>query len=76
MDRVASVAHHDVMESFHTLLQKNVLDQQRGWESRDEFHLAIVTWIDHTYNDRRRQRRLSNLTPVEIEVGFAAKNPA
>lgn len=30
----------------------------------------IVTWIEHTYNRRRRQRRLGRLTPVEFELAF------
>jgi transposase InsO family protein len=32
---------------------------------------AIVTWIEHTYNRRRRQRALGKLTPVEFELAFA-----
>ena len=64
------------MESFHSLLQKNVLDQRRTWNSREQLHLAIVTWIEHTYNNRRRQRRLGKLTPVEIELAFAATQAA
>jgi hypothetical protein len=43
------------MESFFSLLQKNVVDQRR-WATRSELRCAIVTWIEHTYNDRRRQR--------------------
>lgn len=31
---------------------------------------AIVHWIEHTYNRRRRQRRLGKLTPVEFELAF------
>jgi putative transposase len=55
------------MESFWALLQKNVLDR-RCWRTRDELHCAIVYWIEHTYNRRRRQRRLGRLTPVEYEL--------
>jgi transposase InsO family protein len=29
-----------------------------------------VHWIEHTYNRRRRQRRLGRLTPVEFELAF------
>ena len=52
-----------------SLLQKNVLNHQT-WATRDELHYAIVTWIEHTYNRRRRQRRLGRLTPVEFELAF------
>ncbi len=55
------------MESFFSLLQKNVLDSQR-WEIRQDLRIAIVTWIERTYHRRRRQRRLGRLTPVEHET--------
>ena len=58
------------MESFYSLLQKNVLNR-RAWRSRDELHFAAITWIEHTYNRRRRQRGLGRLTPVEFELAFA-----
>ena len=69
MGRVASAGDNAAMESFWALLQKNVLDRHR-WRTRDELHYAIVYWIEHTYNRRRRQRRLGRLTPVEYELAF------
>jgi putative transposase len=59
--RVASAGDNAAMESFHALLQKNVLDRRR-WHSRAELRHAIVTWIEHTYNRRRSQRALGKLT--------------
>jgi len=53
-------------------LQKNVLDRRR-WRTRSELAYAIVVWIEHTYNRRRRQRGLGKLTPVEFELAFAAR---
>ena len=38
----------------------------------DELSYAIITWIEHTYNRRRRQRALGKLTPVEFELAFAS----
>ena len=67
--RVASAGDNAAMESWHALLQKNVLDRRR-WRTRDELHAAIVFWIEHTYNRRRRQRTLGRLTPVEYELAF------
>ena len=67
MGRVASAGDNAAMESFFALLQKNVLDQQT-WATRDELKLAIIDWIERTYNRRRRQRRLGKLTPVEFEL--------
>ena len=55
------------MESFFSLLQKNVLDR-RHWTTRDQLRIAIVTWIDRTYHRRRRQDRLGRLTPIEYEI--------
>ena len=69
MGRVASAGDNAAMESFWALLQKNVLDRRR-WRTRDELHYAIVHWIEHTYNRRRRQRGLGRLTPVEYEPAF------
>jgi putative transposase len=70
MGRVASAGDNAAMESFWSLLQKNVLNQ-RQWRTREELRYAIVFWIEHTYNRRRRQRGLGKLTPVEFELAFA-----
>jgi transposase InsO family protein len=55
------------MESFFSLLQKNVLNKKR-WQSRLALRLEIVTWIERTYNRRRRQRRLGRVTSIEFEI--------
>lgn len=77
MGRVSSAGDNAAMESFYALLQKNVLDRHR-WGTRSELHYAIVYWIEHTYNRRRRQRGLGRLTPVEYELAFTnlAENAA
>lgn len=67
MGQVASAGDNAAMESFFSLLQKNVLDRRR-WATRDELRLAIVTWIERTYHRRRRQARLGRLTPIEYET--------
>ncbi|MFD6691030.1 IS3 family transposase [Streptomyces bacillaris] len=67
MGRVASSADNAAMESFFSLLQKNVLNR-RSWTTREELRTAIVTWIERTYHRRRRQRSRSMLTPVEYEI--------
>ena len=69
MGRVASAGDNAVMESFLALLQKNVLNRRR-WHTRVELRSEIIYWIEHTYNHRRRQRRLGRLTPVEYELAF------
>jgi putative transposase len=70
MGRVASAGDNAAMESFFALLQTNVLNRRR-WRTRAELRYEIVHWIEHTYNRRRRQRRLGKLTPVEFELTFA-----
>ena len=67
MGRVGASGDNAAMESFFSLLQKNVLDRQR-WATREELRLAIVFWIERTYHRRRRQRRLGKLTPIEYET--------
>ncbi len=67
MGRVAACADNAAMESFFSLLQKNVLNRKR-WDTREELRLAIVTWIERTYHRRRRQEGLGSLTPVEFEM--------
>jgi putative transposase len=67
MGQVGSAADNAAMESFFSLLQRNVLDR-KTWTSRDELRIAIVTWIERTYHRRRRQPRLDRLTPIEFEA--------
>jgi transposase InsO family protein len=67
MGRVAACADNAAMESFFSLLQKNVLNS-KSWATRDDLHLAIVHWIERTYHRRRRQRALGKLTPIEYET--------
>ncbi len=71
MGRVAAAGDNAAMESFYALLQKNVLDRHT-WTTREQLRLAIITWIEHTYNRRRRQRALGKLTPVEYELALHA----
>lgn len=75
MGRVATCADNAAMESFFSLLQKNVLDTKR-WTTREELRLAIVTWIEKIYNRRRRQRILGRLTPVEYETIYSVTTAA
>jgi transposase InsO family protein len=67
MGRVGACADNAAMESFFSLLQKNVLNR-RSWHTREELRLAIVVWIETTYHRRRRQDTLGRLTPIEFET--------
>jgi transposase InsO family protein len=68
MGQVGSAGDNAAMESFFALLQKNVLDRRRRWETRDDLRIEIVTWIERTYHRRRRQTALGRLTPIEYEM--------
>ncbi len=65
MGRVAACACNAAMESFFSLLQKNVLNRKR-WATRHELRLAIITWIERTYHRRRRQRTLGQPHPDRV----------
>lgn len=67
MGQVGSAGDNAAMESFFSLLQKNVLNRQ-AWDTRDDLRIAIVTWIERTYHRRRRQLALGRLTPIEYEL--------
>ena len=67
MGRVGAAGDNAAMESFFSLLQKNVLNR-RSWKTREDLRIAIVRWIERTYHRRRRQAALGRLTPVEYEA--------
>ena len=67
MGKVGSAGDNAAMESFFSLLQKNVLNRHT-WETREQLRAAIVTWIERTYHRRRRQLALGRLTPIEYEL--------
>ncbi len=67
MGRAGACGDNAAIESFCSLLQKNVLDRQ-PWATRAELRIAIATWIERTYYRRRRQSRLGKLIPIEYET--------
>ncbi len=67
MGQVGSAGDNAAMESFFSLLQKNVLNRRR-WTTQDELRIAIVTWIERTYHRHRRQNALGKLTPTEYDI--------
>ena len=67
MGQVGSAGDNAAMESFFSLLQRNVRDRQH-WQTREQLRIAIVTWIERTYHRRRRQAALGRMTPTEFEL--------
>jgi transposase InsO family protein len=70
MGKVGAAGDNAAMESFFSLLQKNVRNRRR-WDTREELRIAIVR-IERTYHRRRRQDRLGRLTPIEYETIMTA----
>lgn len=66
MGRAGAAGDNAAMESFISLLQKNVLDRKH-WRTREELRIAIITWIERTYHRRRRKAGLGRLIPIEYE---------
>lgn len=67
MGRVGTAGDNAAMESFFSLLQKNVLNRH-PWATREDLRIAIATWIERTYHRRRRQDALGRMTPIEYET--------
>lgn len=65
--RPGAAGDNAAMESFWSLLQTNVLNQQR-WATKQELRLAIVVWIERKYHRQRAQDNLGGLTPIEFEA--------
>lgn len=61
MGRIGAAGDNAAMESFFSLLQKNVLDSRRC-DTREELRIAIVTWVKRTYRRRRCQSGLGRLS--------------
>jgi len=70
LGRVGAAGDNAAMESFWSLLQTNVLNQQR-WATRQELRLAIVVWIERKYHRQRAHETLGGLTPIEFEAKLA-----
>jgi transposase InsO family protein len=73
MGRARTCADNAAMESFYALVQKNVLNRRRVWQTRRELRIALIRWINVKYNGSRRQRGRLKMTPIEYETMFAGK---
>lgn len=67
MGRVGACADNPAMESFFSLLQKNVLNRRR-WPTRLDLRFGHRHLDRKTYHRRRRQDTLGKLTPIEYET--------
>ncbi|SNT13804.1 hypothetical protein SAMN06309944_2215 [Micrococcales bacterium KH10] len=67
MSSIGAAGNNAAMESLWSLLQTNVLNQQRS-ATAHELRLAIVVWIEQKYHRQRTQDTLDGLTPIELEA--------
>lgn len=63
--RVGAAGDNAAMESFFSLLQKNVLDR-RNWTTSEELRIAIVSWVERTYHPATPTSRTRPADPRRI----------
>lgn len=73
MSQVRSADDNATIESFFSLLQRNVLDRRAA--THEELRIAIVIRIERTYHCLRRQARLGRLTPTEFAITMSQAAP-
>jgi len=71
---MAAAGNNKAMESFFTLLQKNILDH-RCWATREQLRIAITTRIKRTYHHQHQQTTLNRLTPIEFKATMNTPTP-
>jgi transposase InsO family protein len=69
MGRVADCFDNALAESFFATLKCELL-YTRSWQTKQEARLAIVHWIEATYNRRRRHSSLGMLAPMVYEQQY------
>ncbi len=72
MGRVASSVDNTMIESFWSIMQRELLDR-RAWASQAELASAIFEWIEAFYNPVRRHSALDYQSPIDYE---RTHNPA
>ena len=66
MGNKGSSADNAAIESFFSLLQKNILNL-RQWNTKAELRSAIFQWVNIEYNNKRPQQKLDRQTPNQYE---------
>ena len=66
MGRIASSIDNALIESFWSIMQRELLDR-RDWDSLAELAAAIFEWIEGWYNPTRRHSSLGMRSPHLFE---------
>jgi putative transposase len=69
MGSVGDCFDNAMAESFFATLECEVLDRNT-FQTRDEAHSAVFSWIEGWYNTHRRHSSLGYLSPQEFERRF------
>ncbi|MBO1741938.1 IS3 family transposase [Leifsonia sp. TF02-11] len=67
MGRVASSVDNALIESFWSIMQRELLDRT-SWDSKTQLASAMFEWIEGFYNPRRRHSALDYLSPADYEA--------
>jgi transposase InsO family protein len=67
MGRVGACADNAALESYFSLLHRNVLNRRR-WQTREHSGWRSSPGSKRTYHRRRRQNSHGRLTPIELET--------
>ena len=72
MGSIGDAYDNAMAESFFSVLQRELLDEQR-WTSRRQLALAVFEWIEAWYNPHRRHTSIGSLSPIAFEAARAAE---
>jgi len=68
MSRKADCWDNAVAESFFATLEKELLDDEGAFLSRDGARKIIADYIENYYNNKRRHSTLDYVSPIEYEL--------
>jgi putative transposase len=71
MGSIGDAYDNAMAESFFSVLQRELLDEQR-WTTRRQLALAVFEWIEAWYNPHRRHTSIGSLSPIAFETARAA----
>jgi putative transposase len=69
MGRRGTCYDNAAAESFFATLKRELVDRY-VWNSADQLHNGLFTWIETWYNRRRRHSTLRYLTPVQADIVY------
>lgn len=67
MGSIGDCFDNAMAESFFSILQRELLDEQR-WTTRRQLALAVFEWIEAWYNPHRRHTSIGSLSPIAYEA--------